>query len=360
MGEDATVERDSERLPPPSEPAPTARPTTTKSPTIYDVARLAGVSHQTVSRHLRGLEGLRPATRKRVVQALEALDYRPNLTARNLALSRSHRIGVLTHEIGEVGPTRLLQGAGAAAREAGYLLDIVSLDTDDPAEVQEALRLVTQQDIAGLLVFASTDAMTAALRSTAVRVPMVLEAESDASAAERSDQAHRRGLRIAVDHLVELGHRRFFHIAGPALWASARNRKRSYERALAAHGLTSLGYAHGDWSAASGYQAAAAIPEDLGITAVVVSNDQMALGALRALRVRGLSVPGDVSVTGFDDTPEAAFYEPPLTSVHSDFDGQGRAAFIRLLRQIEGGADAPSRLEDVTLTERSSTGRAAR
>ena len=124
-----------------------------KSPTIYDVARVAGVSHQTVSRHLRGLDGIRPATRDRVTRALETLDYRPNLTARNLATSRSHRVGALTHEIGQVGHSKILQGASAGAREAGYLLDIVSLDVEDPAAVQQALNLITQQDIAGLLVF---------------------------------------------------------------------------------------------------------------------------------------------------------------------------------------------------------------
>lgn len=320
-----------------------------KPATIYDVAKLAGVSHQTVSRHLRGLAGIRPETRERVVQALEQLDYRPNLTARNLATSRSHRVGVLTHEIGEVGPSRILQGAGAGARDAGYLLDIVSIEGDDPAGAQEALSLIARQDIAGLLVFTSTDAMTRALRETPVRVPTVIEVEEDDAVADHPETWNYRGLRAAVDHLVSLGHRRFFHIAGPPGWVSARNRVLSYERALTAHGLSSLGTSFGDWSPASGYAAAQTIPFDAGVTAVVVANDQMALGALRALAERGIGVPEDISVTGFDDTPESAFFSPPLTTVHGDFDLQGRAVFARLQRLIDSGTPdesvrAPARL----------------
>lgn len=338
----------------PTTPADATAPQ--KSPTIYDVARLAGVSHQTVSRHLRGLDGIRPATRDRVTRALETLDYRPNLTARNLATSRSHRVGALTHEIGQVGPSKILQGASAGAREAGYLLDIVSLDVEDPAAVQQALNLISQQDIAGLLVFTSTDAMTQVLRSASIRVPTVIDIEDDEGLLDPLSLAPDRGLAAVVDHLVALGHRRFFHIAGPQGWVSARNRELSYERALQAHGMTSLGTAYGDWSAGSGFVCASRIPSHLGVTALVVSNDQMALGALLALERHGVRVPADMSVTGFDDTPESAFYHPPLTTVEADFDRTGRAAFRRLLGLIEGGATIARTDAPVRLIVRESTG----
>lgn len=340
--------------------APVGGAATKRPPTIYDVARLAGVSHQTVSRHLRGLEGIRPATRERVTRALEVLDYRPNLTARDLAMMRSHRIGALTHEIGQVGPSKILQGASARAREAGYLLDIVSLDVEDAASAQEALNLITTQDIAGLLVFTSTDAMTRVLQSTSIRVPTVIEIEEDLATTAHDPAAENRGLGAVVDHLVSLGHQRFFHVAGPRGWVSARNRELSYEHALAAHGLSSQGTFYGDWSAASGFAAVAAMPRDTGITALVASNDQMALGALLALDRAGIRVPEDLSVTGFDDIPESAFYRPPLTTVQADFDVTGRAAFDRLLGLI-GGEPAPrSTQEPVRLIVRSSTARAAR
>jgi DNA-binding LacI/PurR family transcriptional regulator len=331
-----------------------------KPATIYDVARLAGVSHQTVSRHLKGFQGIRPETRERVERALESLDYRPNMTARTLATNRSHRVGALTHEIGQVGPSKILQGASAGAREAGYLLDIVSLDVEDPEAVEDALSLITQQDIAGLLAFSSTDVMTHAFATTAFRLPTFIEVEEDDAIGGHPASRNFRGLRILVDHLVSLGHRRFFHIAGPLGWVSARNRELSYERALAAHGLTSLGTAHGDWSAESGYAAADRIPPELGVTALIVSNDQMALGALLALERKGIRVPADVSVTGFDDIPEAAFFQPPLTTVRLDFDLQGRAAFNRLLRLIEGPSAPAPPTAIVELIVRESTGPVAR
>ncbi len=111
--------------------APRTGTDATRPATIYDVARLAGVSHATVTRMLRGFEGIRPETRERVQQALDTLDYRPNLTARSLITGRSHRVGAVMHEIDQVGPSRTVQGAAQAARRAGYLLDIVTLDATD-------------------------------------------------------------------------------------------------------------------------------------------------------------------------------------------------------------------------------------
>ena len=328
--------------------------------TIYDVARLANVSHQTVSRYLQGYEGIRPETRERVMHALQSLDYRPNMSARHLATNRSHRIGALTHDIGQVGPSKTLQGAIAGAREAGYMLDVVSLDVSDAEAVQNALSVITHQDIAGLLAFSSTDVMTAALRTSRIPVPTLIDVEDDDAVAGHEATGNYRGLQLIVDHLVSLGHRRFFHVAGPLGWVSARNRELSFERAVASHGLTSLGTAHGDWSAESGYRVAHRIPVELGVTALVVSNDQMALGALLALERRGIRVPADMSVTGFDDIPESAFYRPPLTTVRIDFDVQGRTALRRLLQHIDGSPIAPAESPPVELVLRESVGPAPR
>lgn len=315
----------------PDAPASEARPAT-----IYDVARMAGVSGQTVSRLLKGYQGIRPETRDRVTEALEALDYRPNLTARSLTTGRSHRLGALTHEIDQVGPSRIAQGASAAAREAGYLLDIVTLDMTDRTSIDSALALVAKHDLAGVLALASTDEMTKALEATDFRVPAFIAAEADEDRSGAPSELSSTGLPALVDHLADLGHRSFVHIAGPSTWAAARNRARAYESAVARRGLQSVALVHGDWSAASGYAAIGQLGGTGGATAVVAANDQMALGAVRALTVRGLSVPGDVSVTGVDDIPEAAFFTPPLTTVRVDFAAQGRAAVAELLGRITG------------------------
>jgi DNA-binding LacI/PurR family transcriptional regulator len=333
-------------------PGPAEPSSIAKAPTIYDVARLAGVSHQTVSRFLKGFQGIRPETRDRVVLALEQLDYRPNLTARSLRKGTAHRIAALTHEIDQVGPSKIVQGASAAAREAGYLLDIVALDMDDRGSIQAALELVQDVDVAGVLALASTDEMREAFEGADFRVPVFITVEDDE--ALRGDAVHlpHYGFPALIAHLAGLGHERFLHIAGPNTWTAARNRARHLDSALRERGLSSLGTVEGDWSAKSGYEAIAALDGDLSATAIVASNDQMALGAMLALADRGLRVPEDVSVTGVDDIPEAAYFSPPLTTLRIDFAAQGRAAVAELL----GGTPLKNATGPSELVVRKSTG----
>ena len=306
----------------------------TRQATIYDVAEAAGVSHQTVSRFLRGFEGIRPQTKERVVEALERLNYRPNLSARSLTTGQSHRLGALTHEIAQVGPSKILQGASAAAREAGYLLDVVTLDVSDRGSIDEALELVMQHDLAGVLALASTDEMREAFESTDFRVPAYIGAEQDDALGGHPSQLTAEGFPSLIGHLASLGHRNFIHIAGPFTYSAARNRARAYEASIAQLGLHSDGILYGDWSARSGYEQLMRLLPQLRATAVVAANDQMALGAMLALSDGGIRVPDDVSVTGIDDIPEAAYFCPPLTTLRVDFAAQGRSAVQELLGQI--------------------------
>lgn len=331
----------------------------TRQATIYDVAAAAGVSHQTVSRFLRGFEGIRPQTKQRVVDALEKLNYRPNLSARSLTTGESHRIGALTHEIAHFGPSKVLQGASAAAREAGYLLDIVTLDVSDRASIEEALALVMQHDLAGVLALASTDEMREAFERTEFRVPSYIGAEEDDALSGRPSQLTTVGFPALIEHLASLGHRRFLHIAGPTTFPAARNRARAFETVIAEHGLQSEGIVFGDWSAKSGYEAVSLMSANLRATAIVAANDQMALGAILALAESGFRVPDDISVTGVDDIPEAAYFMPPLTTIRVDFAAQGRAAVHELLGQINRTTHLPGDVLASELISRRSTGRAA-
>ncbi len=306
-----------------------------KPATIYDVAKLAGVSHQTVSRFIKGYQGIRPATREKVVSALDQLGYRPNLTARSLKSGRSHRIAALTHEINQIGPSRIVQGASMAARQAGYLLDIIALDMGDPAAIQDALDLAAQLDVAGVLALASTDELAEAFQHTDFRVPVVFAAEVSDSVAGHPSELTSAGFPALITHLRSLGHERILHIAGPTTWSAARNRTQAFESTLRANGLLAVGNLSGDWSASSGYRAIRDAPHLFGATAVVASNDQMALGAILALTEAGLRVPDDVSVTGIDDIPEAAFFRPPLTTLRLDFEEAGAIAVDKLLSSIE-------------------------
>ncbi|MFG3340836.1 LacI family DNA-binding transcriptional regulator [Glycomyces sp. NPDC048151] len=310
--------------------------TPAKPPTIYDVARAAGVSHQTVSRYLKGYQGIRPQTQEKVAKALEALKYRPNLTARSLKSGRPHRLAALTHEIDQVGPSRIVQGASTAARQAGYLLDIITFDMSDADAVDEAVRLAASQDVAGILALASTDAMTEVFERTDFRVPAHIAAEEDDALTGHTTQLTDLGFPSLIAYLAGLGHERFLHIAGPSDYSAARNRARAYERALADRGLASTGTLHGDWSAQSGYEAVMRLGRGIEATAVIAANDQTALGAMLALKELGLRVPEDVSVTGVDDIPEAAYFSPPLTTLRVDFAAQGRSAVQELLSRIDG------------------------
>lgn len=329
-----------------------------RTATIYDIAREAGVSHQSVSRFMRGIDQ-RSGTRAKIERALESLEYKPNLTARSLVTGRSHRLGALTHEINQVGPSQVLQGASAAAREAGYLLDIVALDMGNTDEIAQALEVLLQHDLAGIVALASTDQMRAAIAQFTLDVPVLLFAEEEEPEDARATSSL-NGIPLVMQHLVNLGHRRVGHISGPMTWSAARNRRRAYEDAVQTYGLESVGIIQGDWSAASGHRAARELLAGQTPTALIAANDQMALGAMLALQEAGLKVPTDVSVTGLDDTPEAAFYTPPLTTVRVDFRSEGRRAVNSLLAQAGADESIEVSASPLALVERRSTSHAVR
>ena len=306
---------------------------TRRAVTIYDVARAAEVSHASVSRYMRGLD-MRAGTRAKIQKALETLDYKPNLSARALITGRSHRIGALTDETHQVGPSLIIQGATAAAREAGFLLDVITLDMGDVTEISGALASLLQYDLAGILAFASTDGTRQVFEETAFDVPVVIASEADEGDTMPRSHLATRGIRDVVAHLADLGHTRLVHIAGPADWSAARNRAQAFTTSVVERGLENLGVVHGDWSARSAHELVMNLPRDRLGTAIVAANDQMALGAMHALHARGLQVPRDLSVTGVDDTPESAYFVPSLTTIKLDFRAQGRQALDQLLSQI--------------------------
>lgn len=330
-----------------------------RAPTIYDVAKHAGVSHQTVSRLLKG-QKISPAFKLRVDQALADLNYRPNLAARSLATRQSNRIATLMYEMGELGPIKIMQSASSAARKAGYVLDIVHLDPSDNGSLDEAIAILNQLDVAGILAFAPNDRTRAQLTSAQFRVPIYFEAENDDVDLQQSDRPNFNaiGAELAMNHLLDLGHRSIAHISGPLDWPSARLRARSYRESATRHQLPDLPVFEGDWSAESGFRRTVEILA-LGskVTAIFAANDQMALGALHALAQQGVSVPGAVSVVGMDDTPEARFYNPSLSTVPMHFDVQGRYAFEAVLARINGN-DVAVKTDYVhtALIQRASTG----
>nr|WP_218566768.1 LacI family DNA-binding transcriptional regulator [Vallicoccus soli] len=333
----------------PAAPAATGRP-----PVMGDVARLAGVSHQTVSRVLNEPQAVRPATRERVEAAIAALGYRRNPAARSLVTRRSEVLGVVSFDTALYGPASTLAAIEGAAREAGYFVSIASLPTLTSASVSEAVERLLAQSVEGVVVIAPQQEAAAAVRDLPADVALVtVEGDAvDGRSAVSVDQAE--GARLVVEHLLDLGHPTVHHVAGPRHWYETAGRVRGWRTALEAAGRPVPPPLQGDWTARSGYEAVLGLDLD-GVTALFVANDQMALGALRALHERGVEVPGRVSVAGFDDVPEAAFFIPPLTTVRQDFGQVGRRSIRLLLERIRGEGGPTASLVPAELLVREST-----
>jgi DNA-binding LacI/PurR family transcriptional regulator len=335
-----------------------ARQGAEKPATIHEVARLAGVSHQTVSRFLRNDPAMRPETLRKVAHAVEELDYRPNLAARSMRTRRTNRIAVILPDSTWFVPTRLLSGAAAAAHQAGYLLDVVGLEGDAATRAARIGTLLQPSHVDGLLSFTPLGEHAGGFASSAFRVPIVIDGEYDDNMRSRGLLADATAAADIVAHLAALGHRRFAHVAGPAAWASARNRRAVYERAVAGLGLESYAVVEGDWSVRSGWDAARRVIAGSGVTAVFAANDRIAFGVIRGLQSLGLEVPGQVSVFGWDDDEMGRYLDPALSTVSVDRERQGWVAVRRLLALL--GVGRPADPLDATglnrLVLRASTG----
>jgi DNA-binding LacI/PurR family transcriptional regulator len=305
--------------------------TSADKPNIRQVARLAGVSHMTVSRVLNDYPHIKEATRRRVLEVIEELDYRPNMAARALATQKSQRIGVIVESAVEFGPTSTLRALESTARGAGYTVSSIALEDGDRISPQEAVDNLTTQGVDALCVVAPRSSSIAALRKISINVPvLVVKPDKDPTFLTVSlDQ--KQGTTLAVDHLVSLGHRDILHLAGPLDWLDARARERAFHARAKSWGVRERPIVVGDWTADFAYDFAKGIQELPDYTAVFVANDDMAVGLVHGLLERGFSVPGDISVVGYDDVPLAAHVLPPLTTVRQNFRALG-ARVVDLLR----------------------------
>ena len=302
---------------------------------MADVARLAGVSHQTVSRVLNAHPNVRPQTRDNVLAAIAELGYRPNAAARTLVTRRTRTLGVVSFDTTLYGPASMLYGIERAAAHS-YFVSIASLPALDRRSVLGAVDRFLDQGVEGIIVIAPKTSAVAACSRLRAHVPLVAVGCGTHAPLTSAAVDNVAGAALATRYLLGLGHATVHHIAGPAAWVDAHERITGWREALASAGAAEPELFSGDWSSASGYRIGHRIADSAEVTAVFCGNDHMALGLLRALAERGRRVPGDVSVVGFDDIPESAYFLPPLTTVRQDFGELGRRALAMLVDMIDG------------------------
>jgi DNA-binding LacI/PurR family transcriptional regulator len=299
-----------------------------------DVARLAGVSAQTVSRVSNGSPDVVEATRRQVIAAMEELGYRPNSAARALKRGSFRTLGVILFSLSSIGNTRTLEAIAFRAAEEDFAITLLPVAAPTAAGVSGAFSRMSELAVDGIIVIMEVHL----LDSASLALPPGMRAVvADSNAGHRyrvvdTDQAE--GTRQAVMHLLDLGHKTVWHVAGPEQSFASERRIKGWSDTLLSQGRELPPLLRGDWSAESGYEAGLRLAEESECTAVFVANDQMALGVLRALHDRGRSVPDDISIVGFDNVPEASSYIPPLTTIHQDFAEVGRLCVEQVLDQI--------------------------
>ncbi len=322
---------------------------------IRDVAAAAGVSHQTVSRVINNSPNIRAHTREKVERAMHDLGFRPSRVARALATNRSGTIGVISTDNGMYGPPKTQRAIESAARDAGYFVSTVNLVSVDHESMQNGLAHLMDQGIEGLVLIAPQSAMLDSFDSVAFNRPYVTVDSAGRGGGHTIAIDQADGAAQATRHLIELGHRRILHIAGPADWLDSQARVRSWKRVMSEAGLEQPDPIYGDWSPAFGREIGRKLAGTREYTAAFVSNDQMALGLLHSLHTAGYEVPDSLSVVGFDDIPESEFFLPPLTTIRPDFSELGRQCMAMLLAQLNGEAVEQHPPIPPTLTVREST-----
>jgi DNA-binding LacI/PurR family transcriptional regulator len=321
---------------------------------MADVAAQARVSVMTVSRVLNGFTGVTDETRLRVEAAVTALGYQANTAARILAGGRSRTLGVMAVETEQFGPSHMLFGIEAAAREAGHVLSFVTLDRsgDDMASTLSRLRA---SHVQGVIVVAPVRRVVEEVTRLEGDLPLVVVGGDPAIGAPTVTIDQLEGARIATRHLLDLGHHTVHHVTGPQTWIDATARMRGWSDALRAYPAPRGRALAGDWSARRGYEAGLRLGRATDVTAIFATNDQTALGVMRGLHDAGRRVPEDVSVVGFDDTPESGYFLPPLTTIRQDFGEVGRRSVELLLSLADGDPVERQVVVPAALVTRAST-----
>ena len=330
-----------------------------KRATIKDVAALAGVSRQTVSRVLNNQDYVAEETRARVLSAIETLGYRPNAVARSMVAGHTCTLGCISPNLTDYTFASIIEGAQTEARRQNYF--VLTGSAPNESDVEPLLEEMLRRRVDGLLVLnpRADGRYRCFLPLIEKGLAVVYVGNSPEYEPVSSVRCNdREGGFQAIGYLIDLGHTAIATLSGPQNEECALDRQEGYRQALSQAGLSydpSL-MISGDWSATSGYRATQRLLEaGCRFSAIFAQNDRMAIGAIRALREAGYRVPDDVSVIGFDDIPVASYFDPPLTTLHQLLGESGRQAARLLIETIQDPRHAPDHvLIPAHLVERAS------
>lgn len=309
--------------------------------TIKHVAQEAGVSTQTVSRVINNRPDVAPETRKRILEIIDQRDYRPSELARSLIHRRSFTLGVVTAGLNHIGPNRTLNGITTKAEELGYGLLLKALSRYSVENVQPILQFLLGRQVDGILwavqeINNNRDWLSDGLMD--IPVPIFFLTMAPRPGISMFSIDNYAGGVLATQHLLDAGCQNIAHLSGPLDWWEARQRKQGWQATLEkdGHKIEEHYSAEGNWSSASGQSAFQQLldkyPE---MDAVFVANDQMALTVLRMACEKGIRVPDDLAVVGFDDIAESAYFWPALTTIKQNQHELGRRAVQELVCTIE-------------------------
>jgi DNA-binding LacI/PurR family transcriptional regulator len=327
-----------------------------KKVTMKNVAALSGVSYQTVSRVINGMPDVSDQTRKRVQKVMKKVGFRPNMTARQLRSRRSTTVGLVTFATGYYGPSQVLTNSEQCVKELGFGFMFSGIVEESIDEIRRAVDELCAYQVCGILIHLPLQVDLRDLRDLSRNVPFIAVDSDFGFNAPSVIIDNEMGSRIATRHLIERNHEKIAYLQGPPGWRASKLRYQGWQKELKAARLEQGPVLQGDWSAGSGYEATKKmVAKSWGkFTAVIVANDQMALGAIRAFQESGIRIPEDISIVGFDDIPEAGFFGPPLSTMKQDFAALGKLSVHCLVEHLNGGQSGTYKIQP-TFIERKST-----
>jgi DNA-binding LacI/PurR family transcriptional regulator len=323
--------------------------------TIKEVASVAGVSTQTVSRVINERPDVSPETRKRVQIVIEELGYRPSALARSLIRQRSQTLGVVIAGLRYIGPSRTLSGIAAAAEEAGYSLLLKELPHFDENDIEPIFQALLSRHVDGIIwavpeVGENHTWVNEMMMDPGIPlVYLTMEPQENISVVAIDNYL---GGRMAMTHLLEQGYQKIGHVSGPLDWWEARQRMAAWKDALleAGQNVGNNNCVEGNWSPASGAHAVEKLFNQYpDMDAIFVANDQMALSVMQFITQKGLRIPEDIGIVGFDNIPESAFFSPALTTIQQDQYNIAKLAVEEVIQLIEAGWQESVQVESQTV-----------